>query len=362
MDFEAVSPDTALTFSSGQTMKNRFMLAPLTNTQSHADGRLSDGERNWLRMRAQGQFGLVMTCATSVQHAGKCWSGQLGIYDERHLPGHRLLTEQIKEQGSLAVSQLHHGGIRADPQVTGEQAVGPSETKKHQARGLSLAEVERVRDDFIAAAQRAQQVGYDGVEIHGAHGYLIAQFLSPELNQREDAYGGSLENRFRLMQEILEGIRVACGPNFLLGVRLSPERFGMVLDEVKAVSQWLIDSEQLDFLDISLWDTFKQPEGPNSQGPSLLEHFTSLDRKKVKLTVAGKIHGGKEVHRALALGVDFVTIGRSGILHHDFPARVMQDEDFEPQPLPVTQAYLRQEGLSDPFIDYMRRWEGFVEG
>ena len=362
MQFEPISPDTALTFPNGQIMKNRFMLAPLTNKQSHADGSLSDVERNWLTMRARGQFGLVMTCATSVQQVGKCWAGQLGIYDERHLPGHLLLTEQIRDQGSLAVSQLHHGGIRADSKVTGEQVVGPSDLEKYQARGLRLVEVEQVRDDFIAAAQRAQQAGYDGVEVHGAHGYLIAQFLSPELNQREDAYGGGLENRFRLLKEIIEGIRSECGPDFLLGVRLSPERFGMVLDEVKEVSQWLIDSGALDFLDISLWDTFKQPEGANSEGPSLLEHFTTLDRKNVKLTVAGKIHGGKEVQKALTLGVDFVTVGRSGILHHDFPIHVMQDEHFEPQSLPVTQAYLIQEGLSQPFIDYMRRWEGFVEG
>ena len=352
--------DSPLTFACGKTMKNRFMLAPLTNQQSHEDGTLSDEEFHWLTMRAKGQFGIVMTCATSVQAHGKCWSGQLGIHSDIHIPGHQRLTSRIQAEGSLAVVQLHHGGMRCPAEFAGGQAVCPSDNEEHKARAMSITEVEGLRDDFIAAAVRAQRSGYDGVEIHGAHGYLIAQFLSNEINRRTDIYGGSLENRSRILFEILKEIRDAYGGDFLLGVRLSPERFGMDLSEVKILSQQLIDTGMIDFLDISLWDSFKHPEGESKGGKTLLEHITELDYKDVHLTVAGKIYGASEVQKILNAGVDFVTIGRSAILHHDFPARVIQDSAFRPIETPVSTEHLKQEGLSDKFIHYMRRWKGFV--
>jgi len=348
-------------FPCGKSMKNRFMLAPMTNKQSHENGQLSDDELHWLSLRARGQFGIVMTCASNVQANGKCWSGQLGIYSDEHIPGHQRLTQSIKEHGSLAVVQLHHGGMRSPEEFIGEPSVCPSDNEEHQARALSLEEVKTLRDDFIAAAVRAQKSGYDGVEVHGAHGYILTQFLSSEINQRKDEYGGSLENRSRILLEIVEGIRSKCGCEFLLGVRLSPERFGMELEEVKTICRQLIDGGKVDFLDISLWDSFKAPAEANGSDQLLLDHFTELDYKDVKLTVAGKVFGGAEVHKVLDAGVDFVTIGRSAILHHDFPVKVIQNPGFRPIELPVTAEYLRQEGLGERFVEYMRKWKGFVD-
>ena len=176
-----------------------------------------------------------------------------------------------------------------------------------------------------------------------------------------DRYGGSLEKRSRLLFEIVNEIRKRCGDKFLLGVRLSPEKFGMRLSEIKIIAQQLIDSEQIDFLDLSLWDCFKLPEEQPESKLTLLEHITDLNFKNVKLTVAGNIRTGKDVQKVLDLGVDFVTIGRSGILHHDFPKRVIDNPNFIPVENPVTETYLRSEGLSDTFIKYMRRWDGFIK-
>ena len=111
------TPDKELDFSSGAKMKNRFMLAPLTNTQSHEDGRLSEVEFNWLTMRAKGQFGLVMTCASYVQANGKGFPGQLGIYSDDLIPEHTKLAAHIKSHGSLAVIQLHHAGMRSPAEL-----------------------------------------------------------------------------------------------------------------------------------------------------------------------------------------------------------------------------------------------------
>lgn len=336
------------------------MLAPMTNTQSHEDGRLSEDEYHWLTMRAKGGFGITMTCASHVQEIGKGFPGQLGIFSDDHIQGHQKLSAAIKAHGSVAVIQLHHAGMRSPLELIGERAVCPSDHEKYNARELTLSEVHQLRDDFIAAAVRAKVSGYDGVEVHGAHGYILTQFLSTKINQRRDEYGGSLENRSRLLFEIVNSIREKCGPEFLLGIRLSPERFGMKLSEVKKVTQRLIDEGNIDFLDISLWDVFKMPEEEEHQGHSLLDHFTQLDRGAVKLTVAGKIRTGSDVKKVLEADVDFVSIGRAAILHHDFPNRVMENSSFSPIALPVSPDYLRNEGLGENFITYMQRWDGFV--
>ena len=341
-------------------MKNQFMLAPMTNCQSDEDGTLSEDEFRWLTMRADGGFGLTMTCAAHVQAVGRGFPGQLGIYRDALLPGHRRLAAAIRAQGSLAVIQLHHAGLRSPAALVGGTPVAPSPDPKTGARGLALDEVAILRDDFIAAARRAQVAGYDGVQIHGAHGYVIAQFISGRYNHREDEYGGSLENRARLLFEILEGVRRACGPSFLVAVRVSPERFGMQLSEVLELSQALIDTGHLDFLDLSLWDCFKQPEEQVHQHRSLLEHVLELRRGAVKLTVAGKIYSGADVRAILDAGIDFVTIGRAAILHHDYPSKVLADPSFVPVALPVSAPHLRREGLGEAFIEYMRRWDGFV--
>jgi 2,4-dienoyl-CoA reductase-like NADH-dependent reductase (Old Yellow Enzyme family) len=346
-------------FPNGDTMKNRFMLAPMTNQQSHEDGQLSDEEFNWLTLRAKGQFGLVMTCASHVQEVGKGFPGQLGIFRDQLMDGHKRLAKEIKSYGSLAVIQLHHAGMRSPREVIGQQPVCPSDNEKTGARTLSLDEVIQLREDFIDAAIRSKECGYDGVEVHGAHGYILTQFLSAEINHREDQYGGSLENRSRILFEIVDGIREKCGPNFLLGVRLSPERFGMDLKEIKTICLKL--DGLVDFLDVSLWDCFKMPEDANHQDKSLLEHFTNLRLQHAKLTVAGKILSGDDVHKILDAGVDFVSIGRSGILHHDFPRQVMDNPNFQPEPTPVSAEYLKSEGLSDKFVNYMRRWPDFVK-
>ncbi|WP_460218292.1 NADH:flavin oxidoreductase [Psychroserpens sp. MEBiC05023] len=347
-------------FNCGVSMPNRFMLAPMTNTQSHDDGTLSNDEYHWLTLRAKGGFGLTMTCASHVQEIGKGFPGQLGIFSDAHIEGHRRLATGIKAEDSLAIIQLHHAGMRSPFEVINKKAVCPSAHEKYNSRALTLEEVHELRDDFIAAAVRSQQAGYDGVEVHGAHGYILTQFLSTKINQRTDDYGGSLANRSRLLFEIIDGIRAACGPDFILGVRLSPERFGMQLQEIKTVSQQLIDEHNIDFLDISLWDVFKQPEDPEHQDQSLLEHFASLDYKNVKWTVAGNIRTGNDVQGVLDAGVNFVSIGRSAILHHDFPKQVLQNPSFIPTNLPVSKAYLKDQGLGPNFITYMTRWEGFV--
>jgi len=350
-----------LSFTRGVALKNRFMLAPLTNEQSHKDGVLSDAEYKWLTMRAEGGFGLTMTCATAICPRGIGFNGQLAAYRDQHLEGLTRLAAAINLQGSHSVVQLHHAGMRSPKDLIGGAPLCPSANAEFGAEAMTLGEVEKARDDFIAAAKRCERAGFHGVELHAAHGYLICQFLSAEINQRDDRYGGSLENRVRLLNEIIDGVRTACGANFSLGVRLSPERFGLNLLEIQEVAQALMRGGKIDYLDMSLWDAFKEPTDFKGEGRSLISYFTSLDRGNVRLGAAGKITTGALAREAMEAGLDFVVIGRAAILHHDFPKQVQANPDFTPIPLPAPVAHLKNEGLSAPFVDYMRAWKGFVE-
>lgn len=349
-----------LHFTRGKALPNRFLLAPLTNSQSHEDGTLSEEELHWLTMRATGSFGMVMTCAAQIHPLGKGFPGQLGAFDDMHIPGLTRIADQIRAAGSVSSVQLHHAGMRSPAKIIGEAPLCPSDNEEFGARALSHDEVTRTRDDFIAAAVRCDQAGLDGVELHGAHGYLLCQFFSDEINLRDDEYGGSLENRYRLLFEIIDGVRSACRPDFTLGVRLSPERFGIRMSEAMEMAATLMQGGKIDYLDMSLWDCFKEPEEEAFKGKSLLAHFAELERGETRLGAAGNLRDPESVARAMAGGLDWVMLGRAAILHHDFPQRYAANPQFETVALPVTRNYLKDEGLSPSFIEYMDRWPGFV--
>jgi 2,4-dienoyl-CoA reductase-like NADH-dependent reductase (Old Yellow Enzyme family) len=349
-----------MTLTRGPAWKNRFMLAPLTNCQSHPDGRMSDEEFHWLTYRAVGGFGLVMTCAAHVQRIGQGFPGQLGVFSDDHLPGLTRLAAAIKAEGSVSAVQLHHAGIRSPAALIGEAPVGPSEDAETGARALSTEEVEALTEDFIAAAVRAEKAGFDGVELHGAHGYILCAFLSPETNRRTDRYGGSLENRARIIFDIIKGVRARTRPDFQLGIRISPERFGLKFAEQREVAGWMLASADLDYVDMSLWDSFKPPVEEAFASRPLIDWFSDLPRGATRLGAAGKLMSAAAARRLLESGADFAVLGRAAILHHDFPKRVAADPDFHAIATPVTRDYLAREGLSPAFVQYMNNWKGFV--
>ena len=336
------------------------MLAPLTNTQSFPDGRLSDDEFRWLTYRATGGFGLVMTCAAHVQAVGQGFPGQLGVFSDDHLPGLTRLADAIRREGAVSAIQLHHAGIRSPAALIGEAPRGPSEDAETGARALTGGEVEGLVEDFIVAAVRAQTAGFDGVELHGAHGYILCAFLSPETNRRNDRWGGTLENRTRILREIIAGVRDRTHENFQLGLRLSPERFGLRFAEQRAVAGEMLASGALDYLDMSLWDVFKAPVEAEFADRPLIDWFADLPRGETRLGVAGKLQSGADCRRVLDRGADFAILGRAAVLHHDFPKMVAADPEARIRALPVTRGELARERLSPAFITYMKQWKGFV--
>jgi 2,4-dienoyl-CoA reductase-like NADH-dependent reductase (Old Yellow Enzyme family) len=223
-------------------------------------------------------------------------------------------------------------------------------------------DIERAIGQFQHAARRAAEAGFDGVEIHGAHGYLLSQFLSATMNQRQDRWGGSLENRARLMREVTRAVRGAVPASFLVGVRLSPEDYGYAkgldLDENLELARWLCD-DGIDFLHLSLWDaaapTKKRPE----QHPIPL--FREVVSAEVRILAAGSIWTRAEAEAVVGRGADVVALGRAGITNPEWPQQAA-DPSWEPRRPPLTVEELLARDLSPPFVEYMRRWRGFVAG
>ncbi len=356
------SPLTPLSFTRGPGLVNRMMLAPMTNTQSHADGTLSAEERLWLTMRAKGGFGGVMTAAAFVAPEGKGFTGQLGVHDDRCIEPLRLLTDAVRKEGCPSYVQLHHAGMRATQSETGLPAIAPSAVADWNAREMTVAEIQGAIEAYVRGAERAEQAGFDGVEIHGAHTYLIAEFLSAEYNRREDDWGGSLDNRARFLRAIIDGVRTRCGRDFTVGLRLSGERMGMRMGEVLSLCEELCAEGKLDFLELSLWDAFKDPEEDQYKGRPLFQWFADLERGDTRLGIAGRIRSGANIRTLLDAGIDFALIGYAGILNHDFPRRLGSDPEFRMPPLPTTPAHLAAEGLSPAFISYLRTdFQGFMD-
>jgi NADPH2 dehydrogenase len=193
---------------------------------------------------------LVIVEHSSISPEGRVSDKQLGIYDDSLILGLETLSSQVHSTGTPIVIQLNHAGRKTSKNVTGFQSVAPSATES--ARELAKDELRSLADQFVAAAARAVQAGFDGVEVHGAHGFLLNQFYSPLANQRTDSYGGSLENQMRLPLEIVRQIRKTIGKRLLLyrlGV-VDLESNGIQVDDSKFFARKLEDTG-VDIIDIS---------------------------------------------------------------------------------------------------------------
>ncbi len=228
----------------------------------HADGSVSEDQIAYYEERARGGTGLIVTEVLAVENElGRAVSVQTRVDDDRFIPGLARLASTIRQYPTRLFGQLHHAGNQSNSQMTGgKQIVAPSavtnEAVGEEPRALTGEEVKALVAKFVAAALRCQIAGFDGVQLHGAHGYLINQFLGPRSNRREDEYGGSLENRLRFMTEIVEGIRKRCGEDFPVMVRYSADEFvvgGITLDEGTAIARHL-ESIGVAALDISCGD------------------------------------------------------------------------------------------------------------
>jgi 2,4-dienoyl-CoA reductase-like NADH-dependent reductase (Old Yellow Enzyme family) len=342
-----------ITLRCGLVVPNRIALAPMTNMQSLADGLLGDDELAFLARRADGGYGLIETCAAYVGLDGKAWPGELGIDRDECVPGLRRIADRVRTAGSTSFVQLFHGGVRADPALTGEPTWSASAYET--ARAGTDADVARAIEQFVSAARRAEDAGFDGVELHGAHGYLISQYLSHIINP-----GKNLAERAYMVRTIAQRIRATCSPTFALGVRLSLEDFGQAkgldLDDNLQVCRWLAE-DGVDFIHASLWDVARKTAKRPDQHPITL--VREVVPREVAVIACGKIYSKAEAEQCMALGADLIALGRSAILNPDWPREVATGR-AEPARPPMSKAKLYERAVSPLFTEYLTKWKNLV--
>lgn len=342
----------------GLWLKNRAVLAPLTHNMSGAGGDPGQAELDWLVRCARGGFGLLIAAATQVQPGGRCWAGQPALMTDAQQQAFTTLATRVTQAGTLAVVQLHHGGVRALPELNEGAPVGPGEVAPggrypHGVRALTEEGILAVVEAFVHAAERAYAAGLHGVELHAAHNFLLCNFLNPLHNRRTDRWGGSIANRARILVEIVRGIRARLPRTFLVGVRLSPESYahiqGIELPHQLAVAHLLAD-EEIDYLHFSMGDSFKAVNG-DPDGVSLLGAVQAGLAGRVPLMVAGSIRDAASAQLALAGGADLVAVGTAALGNPDWMTKVSRGLPLLQAPFTATR--LEEVGFTASALGYL---------
>ena len=358
-----MKPIDTVDIGRGYVLKNRTVLAAMTNKQSHEDGTLSDDEINWLVRRAEGDFAITTTAAANVTEKGRGWEGEMGVWGDHQIPGLTKLATRLNTTGTISLVQLFHGGMRAPRALNGVRPISASENTElgmdgEYTRMMSSTEVSQMIQSFTDAAVRCEEAGFSGVELHGAHSYLICQFLGTKTNRRPDHWGGDINGRSRFLLELIKSIRAATGERFLIAVRISPiiEKAGIYLEDSLALAQILCGVE-IDMLHISCWDVFESVN--DGIEDSLTRRFRNVIPENFPLISTGAVWGTEDAQWLIDQGADLVGVARVGIAHPDWP-RNLSDPNYLPKRPPFTEDHLRSVDLSDVFIDYMKRWKNFV--
>ncbi|WP_347319040.1 NADPH dehydrogenase NamA [Rossellomorea sp. RS05] len=234
-------------------LKNRIVMAPMCMYSSHnEDGKIENWHRTHYTSRAVGGAGLIIQEATAVTPQGRISPQDLGIWSDDHLEGLTELVTLMKEQGAKTGIQLAHAGRKAvlEGDILAPSAIAFNDDMKTPV-AMTIEQINETVTAFIHGAERARKAGFDVIEIHGAHGYLVNEFLSPLSNRREDEYGGSAENRYRFLKEIIDGVKTVWdGPLF---VRVSAKDYhedGLDVDDYIIFSKWMKE-QGVDLIDVS---------------------------------------------------------------------------------------------------------------
>ncbi|MDZ7760381.1 MAG: NADH:flavin oxidoreductase [Desulfovermiculus sp.] len=238
-------------------LPNRFVRSATWEGMATEKGEVTAQLTGLMSRLAKGKVGLIISGHAYVQPQGQAGPWQLGAYSGDLLPGLTDMAQAVHKEDGRIVLQLAHAGCQAPAKLTGQDPAGPSALDKEKdgfsCREMSVQEIDMVREAFAAAALRAQKAGFDGVQIHAAHGYLLSQFLSSYFNRRTDAYGGNLENRARLILEVLRTIRGQVGPDYPVFIKINAQDFlqpGLTAEEMVEVCL-MLEAEGLDCVELS---------------------------------------------------------------------------------------------------------------
>jgi NADPH2 dehydrogenase len=302
-------------------LRNRIVLPPMANSMSGDDGAVTDAHVKHYVRRAAAGAGMVITEYAYVRRDGRSDRRQLGIHDDALVPGLARLAGAVKACGSVVGIQITHGGGRASIETMGTQPLAPSDgvlpaQGSDAARALTVSDLDALLDCYLAGARRAIEAGFDFVEVHGAHGYLLSEFLSPLANRRNDAYGGSLENRLRFPLRVVEAVRQSVPGDRLLLYRLGAGDFlpgGLSEEDGRQAARTLV-AAGVDLLDISGGLCGAEPPGwdGKSQGYFLPLAAGIKAAVNVPVIVAGGVTDPAYADQVIRSGqVDLVAVGRA---------------------------------------------------
>lgn len=303
----------------GIEIRNRVLMPAMDTNYGDSNGFLTPRMQAHYVERAKGGVGLIVTEALSAcAPEGRISGAQVLINDDRSVSRFLYLTDSVHAFGARILAQLHHGGFKAAPAFNGDaEAVTASAEAGKGGRTLTIPEIKKIQEGFVHSAQNAAKAGFDGIELHAAHGYLINQFYSPSTNFRTDEYGGSLENRFRFLKEIIEAIRKALPGKFILGVRLGvweTVENGLTEEEAIQMAKWCQEAGA-DMINLSAGHVVAPNHGTLSQWDTH-QHRIELARRfkealDIPVSIVGKFRDPQECSRMIENGdTDFVTIGR----------------------------------------------------
>jgi 2,4-dienoyl-CoA reductase-like NADH-dependent reductase (Old Yellow Enzyme family) len=325
----------------GAIARNRIALAPMTSCFAEIDGKVSDRLVSFLEARAKGGAGLVMTEGAAVDARGRGWTNHLSVYDDTFRPGLERLAGAIHAHGSLAWMQLMHNGRRTVSAVTGVQPISSTSQRSPGAswevpRRLSTQEVHDVIGLFVAAIKRAAETGFDGVELHGGHAYLINQFLSPSKNDRDDEFGGDPIGRARFATEIIRRAHAELGDDFPVGVRLSIVEFepgGITLQDTLSMVT-ILEAAGAAYIDGSagVSTLTKELKWTTGEGEATLSDYALQVRNqltKIPYMTVGRVLRPATAERLLREGIaDIIGIGRAMVSDPEWPNKARQGQAF----------------------------------
>ena len=318
-------------------LKNRFVVPPMGTNFGTYEGMVTDEMIAYYRRRAKGGFGLIIIEVTAVDRKGKAIVNEVGLWDDSQIPGFKKLMDAIHEEGAKVVVQLHHAGRQSAPfYIFNEMPEAPSKVACPMLNvppdAMTNERVWEVIDEFGDAAVRAKKAGADGVEVHGAHGYLVAQFMSPHANKRTDEFGGDFFGRMKFPQEVFKNIRSKVGDDYPLLFRFGWDEKvngGRTLEESVMVGR-MAEAAGVDALDISIMTYGSLPymSAPPAMPHGFNQFPTGMIKKAVSIPVisVGRYEPAIAESALLNGCADFISFGRESIADPDLPNKVAEEK------------------------------------
>ncbi|MCR8631560.1 NADH:flavin oxidoreductase [Paenibacillus radicis (ex Xue et al. 2023)] len=329
---KSLSLDTPLTIGSME-LRNRLIMAPMQQYKGSPEGYATEHHIQHYSRRAN-LIGLIIVESTAVSDNGRLWPNDIGIYSDRHTDALKRITDPVHNQNTPIFVQLSHGGRKSAPEVT-KRLIAPSAIPYDGTYGnpaeLSLSEIEALIDDYRMAARRSIAAGFDGIEVHAAHGFLIHQFLSPLSNLRDDAYGGTPRGRTKFLQDTLAAIRSETGRNYPIIVRVSSTDYidgGLNPQELALMLKPLEANGLLDAVDVSSGGLLPIQPTDVHPGYQLPDAAVIKQHLNVPVIAVGKIYTRSFADRIIGDGLaDAVAIGRPLLEDPDFAQKMIGPRD-----------------------------------